>query len=106
MDSTTITGQPPKENNIHLQETATLSAKTLITVSILLFYTIASSIISKFKLKMLHESGLSMILGILISMTAFFFNPNVNRFILINRHRLLLFCILTNQCFSLSFYPR
>lgn len=77
MESSSTLNQTSQENNIHLQETATLSTKTLIAVSILLFYTIVSSIISKFKLKILHESGLSMILGILISMTAYFFNPNV-----------------------------
>ena len=44
-----------------------LSAQTLIAILLLLMYTIASPIFEKFKFHYIHESGISMILGLVVA---------------------------------------
>lgn len=61
--------------NYHMQQNDILSAKTLIAVAILFLYTISSPIMRKFKCYVIHESGLSMIIGLIITLSAMIINP-------------------------------
>jgi hypothetical protein len=63
--------------NIHLQQNEILSFKTLIAVSILFLYTICPPIFEKLNIKYLHESGMSMILGVTVTIIAMIINPEV-----------------------------
>jgi hypothetical protein len=64
--------------NYHIQQNEILSAKTLIAMAILFLYTICSPIFEKFKFHYIHESGMSMILGMIITLIAMIINPLVN----------------------------
>jgi hypothetical protein len=63
--------------NVHMQQNEMLSFKTLIAVSILFLYTISAPIFEKMKFHYIHESGLSMIIGLIITFTAMIINPQV-----------------------------
>ena len=63
----------PTEGNLNF-----LSAKTLIVILILLVHTIASPIFEKFQFHYIHESGISMLLGMIVGLVSMFVSPNVN----------------------------
>jgi len=54
-----------------------LSAKTLIAIIILLVHTIASPIFEKFHFHYIHESGISMLLGMIVGLVSIIVSPNV-----------------------------
>jgi len=54
-----------------------LSAKTLIAIIILLVHTIASPIFEKFQIQYIHESGISMLLGMIVGLVSMLVSPNV-----------------------------
>jgi hypothetical protein len=54
-----------------------LTLTTLLAVSILFLYTIAHSIFDKYKFHYIHESGLSMIVGILLTLITMAISPSV-----------------------------
>lgn len=51
-----------------------LTAETLIAVLVLVFYTIAGSLFKKYEFKYAHESGICMVLGIIVTFFANLFN--------------------------------
>jgi hypothetical protein len=57
-----------------------LSAQTLIAIILLLVYTIANPIFEKLNFHYMHESGISMILGLLVALIATLVRPNVSIF--------------------------
>lgn len=61
--------------NYHMSQTELLSAKTLIAVAILFIYTISAPIMKKYKFHVMHESGMSMIIGLIVTLLALIFNP-------------------------------
>lgn len=61
------------ENSIHF-----LSTQTLIAILLLLVYTIASPIFEKLHFHYMHESGISMILGLLVAGVATLIRPEVS----------------------------
>jgi uncharacterized membrane protein len=63
----------PTEGNLNF-----LSAKTLIVILILLVHTIASPIFEKFQFHYIHESGISMLLGMIVGLVSMVVSPNVN----------------------------
>ena len=64
--------------NIHLEQNKILSFKTLIAVFILFLYTISAPIFEKLNVKYIHESGMSMIIGVTVTIVAIIINPDVN----------------------------
>ncbi len=54
-----------------------LPLQTLIAIIILLIYTIAAPLFEKMKFHYMHESGVCMIIGALISFIATIINPQV-----------------------------
>jgi hypothetical protein len=60
------------ESSIHF-----LSAQTLIAILLLLVYTVASPIFEKLNFHYMHESGISMILGLLVAGIATLIKPEV-----------------------------
>lgn len=60
--------------NSHLLQTESLSIKTLIAVSLLLIYIVSGKIFHKLNILFIHESGLCMVLGMIISGIAYFFS--------------------------------
>jgi hypothetical protein len=54
-----------------------LSAQTLIAIILLFVYTIASPIFEKLNFHYMHESGISMILGLLVAFIATLIRPGV-----------------------------
>jgi len=60
-----------------------LSAKTLIAIIILLVHTIASPIFEKFQFHYVHESGISMFLGMIVGLVSKLVSPNVTLIILL-----------------------
>jgi hypothetical protein len=63
--------------NIHLKQNEMLSFKTLIAVFILFLYTISAPIFEKLKIQFIHESGMSMIIGVTVTIIAMIINPDV-----------------------------
>ncbi len=61
------------DENTHMQKSHLLSAKVLIAVGILFIYTIASSVFNKINFHYIHESGLSMLMGMAITLFAWLF---------------------------------
>ena len=61
------------ENN----HSTNLTKNTLYAVIILLIYTISSSIFKKINFHYIHESGVCMIIGLLVNLFAYFFSPEV-----------------------------
>lgn len=70
--------------NYHMNQTEILSAKTLIAIFILFLYTICSPIFEKLNFHYLHESGMSMIIGLVITLIAMIINPQVSKYYNIN----------------------
>jgi hypothetical protein len=58
-----------------------LSAKTLVAIIILLLYTIATPVFEKFHFHYIHESGICMILGLIVGLVSMLINPLVIYFI-------------------------
>jgi hypothetical protein len=54
-----------------------LSAKVLIVILILLIHTVTPQIFEKFHFHYLHESGISMILGLLVGLISWGISPTV-----------------------------
>ncbi len=54
-----------------------LPLETLIAILILLFYTISAPLFEKYHFHYMHESGLCMIIGIVISVLASIISPEV-----------------------------
>lgn len=54
-----------------------LSAKTLIAIIILLVHTIAQPIFEKIHFHYIHESGISMLLGMIVGLFSLFLSPTV-----------------------------
>ena len=65
------------EINVHEINNEILSIKTLLAVTILFLYTIAAPVFEKFKFYYFHESGLSMIIGVVITIISMIINPKV-----------------------------
>jgi hypothetical protein len=61
--------------NYHILEHENLTFKSLIALTLLLIYIIGGSIFSKLNIYYIHESGVCMILGMIISIIAYFFTP-------------------------------
>lgn len=64
--------------NEHLIENESLSLKTLLAVTILLIYIVSGKIFQKFNFHIMHESGLCMILGMIVSGIVYYFSPFTN----------------------------
>jgi hypothetical protein len=58
-----------------------LSAKTLVAIIILLLYTIATPVFEKFHFHYIHESGICMILGLIVGLVSILMNPLVIKFV-------------------------
>jgi hypothetical protein len=54
-----------------------LSLQTLVAICILLIYTIAAPLFEKYHFHYMHESGVCMIIGVVITMMAMIINPDV-----------------------------
>jgi hypothetical protein len=63
--------------NTHIEGNYLLGAETLIAVAIVFLYSISGSIFEKMKFQYIHESGLSMIIGLIITLIATYINPKV-----------------------------
>ena len=61
--------------NYHILEHENLTFKSLIALTLLLIYIIGGSIFSKLSIYYIHESGVCMILGMIITTIAYFFTP-------------------------------
>lgn len=57
-----------------------LPLETLLAIIILLFYTISAPLFEKYHFHYMHESGLCMIIGIIITALAMIISPEVRRF--------------------------
>ncbi len=55
-----------------------LNLVTLLAITILMIYTVAAPIFEKIHFHYMHESGLCMIIGIIVSLIAIFFDPHAN----------------------------
>ena len=55
-----------------------LNLVTLLAIIILMIYTVAAPIFEKIHFHYMHESGLCMIIGVIISLIAIFFDPHTN----------------------------
>ena len=55
-----------------------LNLVTLLAIIILMIYTVSAPIFEKIHFHYMHESGLCMIIGVIISLIAIFFNPHTN----------------------------
>ena len=55
-----------------------LNLVTLLAIIILMIYTVAAPIFEKIHFHYMHESGLCMIIGVIVSLIAIFFDPNAN----------------------------
>ena len=55
-----------------------LNLVTLLAIIILMIYTVAAPIFEKIHFHYMHESGLCMIIGVIVSLIAIFFNPHTN----------------------------
>jgi hypothetical protein len=56
---------------------STLPLETLLAILILLFYTISAPLFEKYHFHYMHESGLCMIIGIIITALAMIISPEV-----------------------------
>ena len=61
--------------NYHILEHDNLTFKSLIFLSLLLIYIIGKQIFCKLNIYYLHESGICMILGMIISTISYFISP-------------------------------
>jgi len=57
-----------------------LSLQTLIAIIMLLMYTIAAPLFEKYHFHYMHESGVCMIIGVIITLCAAIINPEVKLF--------------------------
>ena len=55
-----------------------LNLVTLLAIIILMIYTVAAPIFEKIHFHYMHESGLCMIIGVIVSLIAIFFDPHAN----------------------------
>ena len=55
-----------------------LNLVTLLAIIILMIYTVAAPIFEKIHFHYMHESGLCMIIGVVVSLIAIFFDPHAN----------------------------
>ena len=55
-----------------------LNLVTLLTIIILMIYTVSAPIFEKIHFHYMHESGLCMIIGVIVSLIAIFFDPHTN----------------------------
>ena len=55
-----------------------LNLVTLLAIIILMIYTVAAPIFEKIHFHYMHESGLCMIIGVIVSLVAIFFDPHTN----------------------------
>lgn len=78
MNTTTTTPFNNIDNNIHLIEKDSLSVKSLLAITILLTYITCGSVFKKLHINIIHESGLCMILGILISLIVNLFTSSIS----------------------------
>lgn len=56
-----------------------LTLETLLAIFILLIYTISAPLFEKYHFHYMHESGICMIIGMVIAILANLFNPHVNK---------------------------
>ena len=80
-----------------------LSLQTLIAIIILLIYTIAAPLFEKYHFHYMHESGICMIIGVIITLVSMIINPHV-RILLKFSPTLLKLYILMMRYFLLLFY--
>jgi hypothetical protein len=59
-----------------------LSLQTLVAICILLIYTIAAPLFEKYHFHYMHESGVCMIIGVIVTIIAMIINPHVMLFLL------------------------
>ena len=74
-----------------------LNLVTLLAIIILMIYTVAAPIFEKIHFHYMHESGLCMIIGVIVSLIAILFDPHANftkALISVEMFFLLLFYIL------------
>lgn len=92
------------------KEEGFLSLQTLIAIIILLIYTIAAPLFEKYHFHYMHESGVCMIIGVVVTLIAMVINPHVkihynfNSYILSQIFQTHL--NLVRKCFSHGFYLR
>jgi hypothetical protein len=55
-----------------------LSLETLIAIIILLIYTISAPLFEKIHFHYMHESGMCMIIGVIVTLIAMVLSPEVN----------------------------
>ena len=60
------------------EESQDLNLVTLLAILILMIYTVSAPIFEKIHFHYMHESGLCMIIGVIISLIAIFFDPHTN----------------------------
>jgi hypothetical protein len=63
-----------------MSESGSLSLETLIAIIILLIYTISAPLFEKIHFHYMHESGMCMIIGVIITLLAMVLSPQVNIF--------------------------
>ena len=78
MINVTLNNSAIEPTNEHLIENESLSLKTLLAVTILLIYIVSGKIFQKFNFHIMHESGLCMPIGMLVSAIAYYFSPYTN----------------------------
>jgi hypothetical protein len=54
-----------------------LTLETLLAISILLIYTISAPLFEKYHFHYMHESGVCMVIGVIITIIAMIINPEV-----------------------------
>lgn len=92
-----------KEHQEH--EEGFLSLQTLIAILILLVYTVAAPLFEKYHFHYMHESGVCMIIGVIVTLLAMIINPSVNSNFNFRITWLILFNLMM-KCFSLLSYPQ
>ena len=60
------------------EESQDLNLVTLLAILILMIYTVSAPIFEKIHFHYMHESGLCMIIGVIVSLIAIFFDPHAN----------------------------
>ena len=60
------------------EESQDLNLVTLLAILILMIYTVSAPIFEKIHFHYMHESGLCMIIGVIVSLIAIFFDPHTN----------------------------
>jgi hypothetical protein len=76
MDNTDLNNTIP--NVLGSEHKEFLSVKTLVAITLLLVYTISAPVFERIHFHYIHESGVSMILGMVVTLIAMIVSPDVN----------------------------